>query len=63
MTEIMFGQFGAGFAQGQSILNSDETIYGSYANSTIFSLDFRGLGLPTNTYYKFVNMLNVATNG
>ena len=43
--------------------DSDPLTYGILANSTSFSLDFRGLGLPTKSFNKFANLLAVATKG
>lgn len=46
-----------------SVINGDEALYGSYTNTTAITADFRGIGLPTTSFSKFVNMLSVATNG
>lgn len=47
----------------QSVNNDQEALYGTYTNTTKFTLDFRGLGLPTTSFYKFVNMLDIASHG
>jgi len=46
-----------------SILNSDNDTYTTYANTTIMGLNFRGLGLPTDSFKAFTNMLSVVTKG
>lgn len=45
------------------LLNSNETIYGFAANTASLALDFRGIGLPTNQFEEFANMLNVISQG
>jgi hypothetical protein len=45
------------------LMNSNETIYGTAANSASLEMNYRGLGLPTNEFRKFTNLLNVASNG
>jgi hypothetical protein len=45
-----------------SILNDDST-FGIRANKSEFTMNFRGLGLPTDQYNIFVNLLSVLTNG
>lgn len=47
----------------ENLMNSNETIYGTYANSTIFNMGYKGLGLPTAEYNHFTNLINVATGG
>jgi len=38
-------------------------LYGTYTNITKFTLDFRGIGLPTTSYYEFTNLLQIAVSG
>lgn len=45
----------------QSLINGDEVLYGIFANTTIITADFRGIGLPTTSYNRFVNSLSIAT--
>jgi hypothetical protein len=50
-----------------SLLNTYEEYYGDtyqpWANSSIFTTDFKGLGLPALQYYKFADLLSVLTEG
>jgi len=50
-----------------SLLNTYEEYYGTkydpWANSSIFTTDFKGLGLPAVQYYKFSDLLAVLTHG
>lgn len=50
-----------------SLLNTYEEYYGTrydpWANSSIFTTDFKGLGLPSLQYYKFADLLAVLTEG
>jgi hypothetical protein len=53
-----------GFTESyQSLINGDEVLYGIYANTTLITTDFRGIGLPTTSYNRFVNLLSIATQG
>lgn len=47
----------------ESLLNMNQTIYGLYANSTVFNMAYKGLGLPTAEYFRFTNLISVATGG
>jgi hypothetical protein len=50
----------------EDIMNYDNVetgTYGLFSNTTSLALNFRGLGLPTAQFNKFVNLLAVATNG
>lgn len=47
----------------ESIDNDQESLYGTYTNITKFTLDFRGIGLPTTSYYVFTNLLQIAVSG
>lgn len=47
----------------ESLLNSEESVYGSQANATAFNLGYKGLGLPTNSYTKFTNLISIISNG
>lgn len=47
----------------ESIGNDQEALYGTYTNITKFTLDFRGIGLPTTSYYIFTNLLQIAVAG
>jgi len=46
----------------QSLMNDNVDFYGDFALTSIFSMDFRGLGLPPAIYSKFTNLINVVTN-
>jgi hypothetical protein len=50
-----------------SLLNTYQEYYGNryqpWANSSIFTTDFKGLGLPALQYYKFADLLAVLTEG
>ena len=50
-----------------SLLNTYNEYYGNrydpWANSSIFTTDFKGLGLPALQYYKFADLLAVLTEG
>ncbi len=60
-----FGQYNHtnGSQYYESLLNSNYTQFGDYANYAQLTLDFSGLGLPTTIYWQFSNMLSYATNG
>jgi len=45
-----------------SLLN-DDPAYGVNANSSMFAMNFRGLGLPAAQYEHFSNLLSVVTRG
>jgi hypothetical protein len=45
-----------------SIINSGNE-YGIYADTAQIALDFRGIGLPTASYFKFVNLIGIASYG
>lgn len=44
-----------------SILNSEELLYFSYVNQTAITMDLRGIGLPTSSYYVFANLMDIAS--
>lgn len=46
-----------------TIINGDAALYGIYTNTTKITPDFRGIGLPTTSFNKFVNLLAIATQG
>jgi hypothetical protein len=46
-----------------SIINSGDEEYGIYADTAQIALDFRGIGLPTASYTKFVNLIGIASYG
>lgn len=47
----------------EQINNDDESLYGIYQNTTKVTLDFKGVGLPTTSFFKFVNLLDIAAAG
>lgn len=65
MTEFGFGMTNVTNATEdyRSLMNDNVEIYGVSANTTRLALDFRGLGLPSDSYAKFANLLAVATKG
>lgn len=46
-----------------SIINGEESMYGSYANTTFITADFRGIGLPTTSYNQFTNLMDIISAG
>lgn len=44
-----------------SIINDGDEEYGIYADTAQIALDFRGIGLPTASYTKFVNLIGIAS--
>lgn len=38
-------------------------VYGTFANQTVMTPSFRGLGLPETPYNRFSNLLSIATAG
>lgn len=64
--EFGFGMiYENGTAYYSSILNSKVESgdpEGSYANTTILSTDLNGLGLPPQSYNKFVNYLSIVSS-
>lgn len=46
-----------------SILNDEESIYGTLTNSTYIATDFRGIGLPTTSFNQFTNLLDIISVG
>lgn len=65
LTEFGFGNYNPANSSQYfvSILNDQESIYKSQTNQTYVTMDFRGIGLPTRSYSRFVNLLQIATNG
>lgn len=65
LTEFGFGSVDLvqSTASYMSIINADDTLYGIYANTTKITPDIRGIGLPTTSFNKFVNLLAIATQG
>ena len=64
LTEFGFGTYNSATTQYfVSILNDQESIYKSQTNQTYVTMDFRGIGLPTSSYNRFANLLQIATNG
>ena len=57
----MFGTYNAAtkVESMTSIINDGD--YGVYTNATQIALDFRGVGLPTTQYTKFVNLIGIAS--
>lgn len=52
----------------ESLLNTFEEYpesygYSQWANTTTVSLSFKGLGLPSNLYYRFSDLLSVLSKG
>lgn len=47
----------------ENLMNSDESTYGFYANSTNLALEIRGLGLPMSEFDKFAHLLSIITKG
>jgi hypothetical protein len=47
----------------QSLMNDNVDYFGDFALTSIFSMDFRGLGLPPSIYSKFTNLISIITNG
>lgn len=47
----------------QSIINSQEEIYGIYANTTKITLDTSGIGLPTTSFNQFASLLEIVSSG
>ena len=66
MTQLGFGVYNTSAGNVESytsVLNSDQSLYGSFANQTYITMDFRGVGLPTASYVSFVNLINIASKG
>jgi hypothetical protein len=65
LTEFSFGMFNETNSTGSfmSILNSEESMYGSFANTTFITADFRGIGLPTTSYNQFTNLMDIISAG
>lgn len=67
MTQLGFGVYNTSASTPvesyTSVLNSDQSLYGSFANQTYITMDFRGVGLPTASYVSFVNLINIASKG
>jgi hypothetical protein len=68
LTEFGFGKVDltAQTEYYESLMNydsEDDETYAEYTNTTSFAMDFRGLGLPTEEFNKFTNLISLATNG
>jgi len=65
LTEFGFGNYNPANSSQYfvSILNDQESVYKSQTNQTYVTMDFRGIGLPSRSYSRFVNLLQIATNG
>lgn len=63
LTEFKFGTYNVatGVESMTSIINNGN--YGVNTNASKIALDFRGIGLPTASYAKFVNLLGIASQG
>lgn len=66
-TELTLFGFGQTYSDNScyyySLLNSNETIYGDYYSLAIFSLNFKGLGLPGPLFWEFGTLLSYITQG
>lgn len=63
-SDFAFGkQFANGTESFMSINNDDSNIYNEYTNTTLITLDFRGLGLPFASYMKFYNLIDIVSGG
>ena len=47
----------------EDLKNTDDAAYGFWANSTSLALNFRGLGLPSIEFKKFMNLLSIISKG
>lgn len=63
MDEFAFGVTFANFTQSYSSILNTNAEYGINANASIFTMNFRGLGLPAAQYAHFSNLLSVVTKG
>lgn len=65
MTDFGFGSadLTTSTASYISIINGDVDLYGINANQAKITPTIRGIGLPTTSYNKFVNLLSIATQG
>jgi len=63
LLSLGFGiNYGNETASYSSILNSDESIYGLMANTSMLTLNYPGLGLPSTQFNKFASLLSRFTN-
>jgi len=64
LDELSFGLLYADNSSSyESIVNGNENWYGNSAQTAVFSMDFRGLGLPPQSFNQFAHLLNLASGG
>jgi hypothetical protein len=62
MTAFGFGKYYSnGTAYYVDLMNSNTTQYGDYANMSVMTANFEGLGLPSPLFYEFATLLSYAT--
>lgn len=63
MDEFAFGITYANFTESYSSILNSNSEYGVNANTSIFTMNFRGLGLPKQQFAHFSNLLSVVSKG